>query len=191
MIKNIILDIGGVLFDDSKENIEKILNKNCDEIYKNAYGGGFKECLLGKKSIKEHIKDLSNQKDFQDINYILSAENLSKSFPLITRNFEYMKKLKKQGYQLYLLSNITEDSYRYINQTINIKSIFNGGVYSYQEGIKKPNTDIYDLLVKKFQLNKRETIFFDDKIKNVKAARQVGIKSIVFHSIEDIKNNIK
>ena len=34
MIKNIILDVGGILFDDSKNNIEKILGKDCDYIYK-------------------------------------------------------------------------------------------------------------------------------------------------------------
>lgn len=34
MIKNIVLDIGGILFDDSKSNVEKLLHKNCDTIYK-------------------------------------------------------------------------------------------------------------------------------------------------------------
>lgn len=29
MIKNIVLDVGGVIFDDSKQNIQKLLNKNC------------------------------------------------------------------------------------------------------------------------------------------------------------------
>ena len=43
----------------------------------------------------------------------------------------------------------------------------------------------------KFNLNKSETIFFDDKEKNVIAACKTGIKSIVFHSIEDIQENIK
>ena len=42
MIRNIVLDIGGVFFGDSKHNLEKLLNKNCDnwlmvEILKNAY----------------------------------------------------------------------------------------------------------------------------------------------------------
>lgn len=50
MIKNIILDVGGILFDDSKDNIEKILGKDCDYIYKTAYGKEFKKCLLGKLS---------------------------------------------------------------------------------------------------------------------------------------------
>lgn len=38
MIKNIVLDVGGVIFDDSKQNIQKLLNKKCDNIYKNSYG---------------------------------------------------------------------------------------------------------------------------------------------------------
>ena len=38
MVKNIILDVGGILFDDSKENIEKLLGKDCDYIYKITYG---------------------------------------------------------------------------------------------------------------------------------------------------------
>lgn len=36
-IKNIVLDVGGIIFDDSKKNIEKLLGKNCDIIYKLAY----------------------------------------------------------------------------------------------------------------------------------------------------------
>ena len=94
MIKNIVLDVGGVIFDDSKQNIQKLLNKNCDNIYKIAYGGGFKKCLLGEISVQEHINSLKNEKDFNDISYILKKENLIKSYPLIKNNFEYMEFLK-------------------------------------------------------------------------------------------------
>lgn len=189
-IKNIVLDIGGVFFDDSKKNIEKLLGKNCDIIYKLAYGKSFKECLLGNKKVNEHIESLSNYKEFEDLKYILSKKNLSKSYPLIITNFEYIKTLKKQGYKLYLLTNITEDSYNYINDLININSIFDGGIYSYQEHIIKPDKRIYNLLIDKYSLKKSETIFFDDKEKNVISAINQGISSYVFKSIEDIKNNI-
>ena len=189
-IKNIVLDIGGVIFDDSKKNIEKLLGKNCDVIYKLAYGKSFKECLLGNKKVNEHIESLSNYKEFEDLKYILSKKNLLKSYPLITTNFEYIKTLKKQGYKLYLLTNITEDSYNYINDLININSIFDGGIYSYQEHIIKPDKRIYNLLIDKYSLKKSETIFFDDKEKNIISAINQGISSYVFKSIEDIKNNI-
>lgn len=189
-IKNIILDVGGILFCDSKKNIEKVLNKNCDLIYKTAYGPGFKECLLGNKTIQEHINSLSNTENFNDINYILNKDNQSITYPLIKENFEYIKQLKEEGYKLYLLTNITEETYNHINKVINIKNIFDGGIYSYQEHLTKPDPNIYHLIISKFKLNKEETIFFDDKEKNVIAARNVGIKSITFNSIEDIKNNI-
>lgn len=191
MIKNIVLDVGGVIFDDSKQNIQKLLNKNCDNIYKLAYGGGFKKCLLGEISVQEHINSLKNEKDFNDISYILKKENLIKSYPLIKNNFEYIKVLRKRGYKLFLLTNITEDSYNYINELININEKFDGGIYSYQEHLIKPDYDIYNLLINRFNLNKDETIFFDDKEKNVKAANEVGIKSYVFTSINDIESNLE
>ena len=191
MIKNIVLDVGGVIFDDSKQNIQKLLNKNCDNIYKIAYGSGFKKCLLGEISVQEHINSLKDEKDFNDISYILKKENLIKSYPLIKNNFEYIKDLRKRGYKLFLLTNITEDSYNYINELINIKVKFDGGIYSYQEHLIKPDYDIYNLLINRFNLNKDETIFFDDKEKNVKAANEVGIKSYVFTSINDIESNLE
>ena len=191
MIKNIVLDVGGVIFDDSKQNIQKLLNKNCDNIYKIAYGGGFKKCLLGEISVQEHINSLKNEKDFNDISYILKKENLIKSYPLIKNNFEYIKGLRKRGYKLFLLTNITEDSYNYINELININEKFDGGIYSYQEHLIKPDYDIYNLLINRFNLNKDETIFFDDKEKIVKAANEVGLKSYVFTSIIDIESNLE
>lgn len=187
-IKNIILDVGGILFDDSKINIEKVLNKNCDLIYKNAYGSNFKQCLLGYKTVKEHINSFSNTNHFKDISYILNKDNLSITYPLIRENLEYIMQLKRNGYKIYLLTNITEENYNYINSVININSTFDGGIYSYQEHLVKPDPNIYNLIIDKFKLNKEETIFFDDKEKSVIAASKIGMKSVVFNSINDMKN---
>ncbi len=190
MIKNIIFDVGGILFDDSKESITKLLGKDSTNIYKAAYGQDFKKCLLGQITVQEHLNNLKNNPDFNDIKFILTKEYLPKSYPLLEENFNYIKALKDKGYKLFLLTNITEDSYNYINETININSIFTGGIYSYQEHLIKPNPEIYELIIKRFNLNKNETIFFDDKEKNVKAAKETGLKSIVFTSLQDIKDNI-
>lgn len=190
MIKNIIFDVGGILFDDSKESITKLLGKDSTNIYKAAYGQDFKKCLLGQITVQEHLNNLKNNPDFNDIKFILTKEYLPKSYPLLEENFNYIKALKDKGYKLFLLTNITEDSYNYINETININSIFTGGIYSYQEHLIKPNPEIYKLIIKRFNLNKNETIFFDDKEKNVKAAKETGLKSIVFTSLQDIKDNI-
>ncbi len=72
MIKNIIFDIGGILFDDSKENIDKVLNKDSEIIYKKAYRGDFKKCLLGEINVDKYIESFKNDLDYNDIAYILS-----------------------------------------------------------------------------------------------------------------------
>ncbi len=189
-IKNIILDVGGVLFDDSKRNIEHVLNKNCDLIYKTAYGSTFRDCLLGYKTVQEHVDNLLNSPHFSDISYILNNNNLSITFPLMEKNLSYIKDLKKDGYKIYLLTNITKDGYDYIDSMVNIDNTFDGGIYSYKEHFIKPDINIYKLLIDRFKLNKDECVFFDDKERNVLAARNLGIKSFVFRSISDIVDNI-
>lgn len=190
MIKNVIFDIGGILFDDSKENLEKLLNKDCSNIYKIAYGKEFKKCLLGQMKVDDFLEKLRDKKEFSDISYILKSDNLKETYPLIKNNFEYIKNLKKRGYKLYLLSNITEDSYFYINNLIDIDSIFKGGIYSYKENLIKPDYNIYNLIVDRFKFDKSETIFFDDKEKNVIAANKMGLKSYVFTSIDDVEKKL-
>lgn len=50
MIKNIILDIGGIILDDGKENLRKYLHvseEKTNELYKIVYGSkGFRQYLL-------------------------------------------------------------------------------------------------------------------------------------------------
>ena len=191
MIKNIIFDIGGVMFDDSTQNINKVLNENSELLCKKVYGKTFWNCVLGNTEVSDYIESFKDDKDYDKIKYILSRDNLHISYPLIQANFDYISKLKDKGYYLYILSNITRDSYEYVNDTIDINKIFNGGVYSYQEELVKPDRRIYELIVEKYNLNKEETMFFDDKQKNIDAANEFGIKGVLFKTIEDIENNLK
>ena len=46
------------------------------------------------------------------------------------------------------------------------------------------------MIVDRFKLDKSETIFFDDKEKNVIAANKMGLKSYVFTSIDDVEKKL-
>lgn len=195
MIKNIILDIGGVICDDGYRNLSKVLNireEQGKEIAKIAYGGDFKKCLLGESAIIEHIKNL--QKNYPElateIEYILAPQNYKETFPVIQETLELVLKLKAEGYKIYILSNITKESFEYFKNVIKFEKYFDGGAYSFQEVMIKPNYEFYEVLIKKYDLVKEECIFFDDKQKNVEAGNRIGIKSIKFNTIEDIKKNL-
>ena len=190
MIKNLIFDIGGVMFDDSTKNINKVLNENSELLCKKVYGKTFLDCVLGNVDVSNYIESFKDDSDYEKVKYILSRDNLHISYPLMKDNFDYISKLKDKGYNLYILSNITKDSYEYVNDTIDINKIFDGGVYSYQEGLVKPDRRIYELIVERYNLNKDETMFIDDKQKNIDAANKFGIKGVLFKTIKDIEDNL-
>lgn len=191
MIKNIIFDIGGIMFDDSTKNISNILNEDAYELCKKVYGKSFKDCVLGNQEVSDYIETFKNDIDYETIKYILGKDNLHISYPLMKDNFNYISRLKDEGYNLYILSNIAKESYEYVKSTIDLDKVFKGGVYSYQEKLLKPDRKIYEMIVKRYNLNKDETMFFDDKQKNVDAACEFGIKGVLFRTIEDIENNLK
>ena len=191
MIKNIIFDIGGVMFDDSTQNISNILNIDASELCKKVYGKSFVDCVLGNQEVSDYIETFKNDSDYEAIKYILGKDNLHISYPLMQDNFDYISRLKDKGYNLYILSNIAKESYEHVKSTIDIDKVFKGGVYSYQEKLLKPDRKIYELIVNRYNLNKDETMFFDDKQKNIDAACEFGLKGVLFRTIEDIENNLK
>lgn len=187
MVKNIIFDIGGIIFDDDNIVISNMMGEDCTEICRKIYSG-LRNCTLGNLEVKDYIETFKGDKDYEKIKYILSSDNFNMSYPLIKDNYEYIKGLKEKGYNIYLLSNITRETYTYVSSLIDINGVFSGGIFSYQEHLVKPDPKIFELIVNRYSLNKDETIFFDDRKKNVLAASECGIKSYVFNSVDDVEN---
>ena len=51
---------------------------------------------------------------------------------------------------------------------------FDGVILSHHLGFKKPELDIYEYAIKKYNLNSGKVLMVDDTIKNLKAASSVG-----------------
>ena len=197
MIRNIIFDIGGVLLNYNpktyldKLNIEeskrKILN---DVIFHNPK---WKDCLNGCITNSELIEYLvkENQKYKSEIEQILSKENLKYMLPPKQEMIEYYKTLKQKGYKIYLCSNITKDTYNYIKDSFEIIRVADGGVFSCFENISKPNVEIYQKLIEKYDLDIGKSILIDDTKRNIISANDIGLKGILFNNIEDIKKILK
>ena len=61
--------------------------------------------------------------------------------------------------------------------------VSDGGVYSCEEGVVKPDEQIYTVLLERYGLKAEETIFIDDGRRNIRAARKLG-----FHTVRHINN---
>lgn len=197
MIKNFVFDIGGVVLDNSKETLQNYLNKTeneTKELTKIVYGSSlFKKVLLGDMSQTECMEQLIIQypEHIEDIEKILSVNYQKEILPLKRETLDIIYKLKEKNYKIYLLSNLTAETYNYIKNELNILDIFDGGIFSFKDKLLKPHKEIYELLLNRYNLNKEETIFFDDILKNVEAGNELGIKSIQFKTVEDIINIIE
>lgn len=191
MIKNLVFDIGGVILteltvdyfdlnEDEKKNLNKII----------FYDKRFRKCLNGDMKVDEYLFELikENSRYKKEIEMILGIKYQKYMLPIKKDVLELLYELKKD-YNIYFLSNLTDVSYNYLYNEVGILKDF-PGIYSFKEHMQKPSEEIYELLIKRFNLVKEETVFFDNTQKNVDAGNRVGIKSVLFKDVSDILNNI-
>lgn len=79
---------------------------------------------------------------------------------------------------LYFLSNMPRPYARELEQKHAFLQHFDGGVFSGDVRLSKPDPAIYQLLQSRYQLRPESTLFIDDLHANVQAAQQLGWQGI-------------
>jgi HAD superfamily hydrolase (TIGR01509 family) len=62
---------------------------------------------------------------------------------------------------------------------------FSGGVVSSAEKLLKPQPEIYQVLIERYGLNPKETLFIDDLLPNIEGAAAAGFQTL---HLEDHRN---
>lgn len=142
---------------------------------------------------RQEVYDINMQKDYGYISYdeylAATAEVLGKTTSEIDviiqdkhiRNkelVEYIRHLKAEGvYKIGMLSNIGE---RFIDELFGeeLTKLFDTVVLSYQEGLAKPNPEIFTLMAERMGLHPGECIMIDDLADNCEGAEIAGMESI-------------
>ena len=106
-------------------------------------------------------------------------------------NVDLALKLKQKGYPIYLLSNFPGDQFEKYRLQNSFLNEFDDRIISGDVGLAKPDIKIYQLAIKKFNLNPEESLFIDDKIENTRGAEQVGIKTIQLQKPENLDKEIR
>ena len=84
--------------------------------------------------------------------------------------------------RLYFLSNMPEPYARVLEQRHAFLEWFDGGMFSGDVKLLKPQPEIYQLLETRFSLDPAKTMFVDDLLANVEAARARGWRGVQFES---------
>jgi HAD superfamily hydrolase (TIGR01509 family) len=86
---------------------------------------------------------------------------------------------KTQGYKIYILSNMPGPFYKELLHNYDFFNHCDGIVASYQIKFIKPELEIYQYLLEKFNIDPRTALFIDDVEENIVAGNSLGIDGIV------------
>ncbi len=99
--------------------------------------------------------------------------------------------LKRHGLRTAILSNMGDSVLENMQREFDWLGRFDVLVWSYQHGIAKPDPAIYRLTLDQLGTSPQETLFLDDKLVNIEAARALGMMGIVFSTVDQLRNDLK
>lgn len=196
MIKNIISDIGNVLFEfDTAGFIEKNIETEDKEKFFDSVFGSENWNLMDKGDLAFNDARnyfLSVYPKYKDILNKLFDSSLTLCLNMNNNNINILKEYKEKGYNIYYLSNMSVETFECINKKTDFfEKTCIGGVVSAYEKMIKPSEEIYKLLLMRFDLKAEECLFVDDNLNNVNSALKLGFNSFQLKNMSDMKIELK
>ncbi len=103
---------------------------------------------------------------------------------------EVLISLKSSGYNVYGLTNWSDQTFSIIPEEFDILNFLDGVVVSGKEGVVKPDPDIYQLLIDRYDIDPASSVFIDDSKSNIDVAQSLGFHTIHFKSSDQMKSEL-
>ena len=199
-IKAIIFDAYGTLFDVNSA-AEKCKDKIGDkwEGFANYWRTTQLEYTWLRSLMKRHkdfwqITEDSLDKSMNafNINKSMRSEllNLYKTLNTFPEVKDVLNKLKEKNYKLAILSNGTPSLLNELVKSNNIENIFDD-IFSIEDvGIYKPDSRVYDIPTKKYQIQKNEVAFLSANTWDVSGGGNYGYNAIWVNRNNNIFDNL-
>lgn len=92
----------------------------------------------------------------------------------------WIRSVKERGRQVLFLSNYSRKVRREAADALDFLPELDGGVWSYEEHLIKPDRWIYECLLERYYLKPEETVFIDDNEPNLRQPQLLGMRTIRF-----------
>ncbi|OGI68092.1 hypothetical protein A2738_02815 [Candidatus Nomurabacteria bacterium RIFCSPHIGHO2_01_FULL_42_15] len=104
----------------------------------------------------------------------------------------FAREFKKRGIKVFFLSNSLEEVARYYREQYPwIDEIADKVYFSFETGLKKPDTRAWENILSENDLKPEECVYFDDQEKHVAASQSVGIQAFLFTGEKDFQEKIR
>lgn len=186
-IKNVVFDLGGVVFARDPRKFEPEFIKFFSYILLPKMPEFWEEYDRGVVSYEEVIDALAA---YNSCDRELARKNLERSIltqEQLPSTKALIEALKGAGYRLYVLSNMSKEFIEFLRKQ-EVYANFDGEVVSCEEHVIKPDAEIYRTLIARYGLNPKETLFIDDRKANVEAAMAEGWQGYHFDARDPKKS---
>jgi 2-haloacid dehalogenase len=186
-IEAVLLDLGGVLIDwnprylyrphfgDDLEAMEHFLARVCAPEWNLQMDAGkpFAEAVAERqRQFPEHAALIALWKDGW-------AQMLRDVIP---ETVQILAELRSRGRRLFALTNWSAETFPVAQRRFPFLQWFEDIVVSGEVKLAKPDPRIYRLALERNRLRAETTLFVDDALHNVRAARALGLPAIHFQS---------
>jgi putative hydrolase of the HAD superfamily len=100
------------------------------------------------------------------------------------------EQIKQRGLRTAILSNMGDVICDYILREHAWIQRFDTLIWSFQVNLIKPDPAIYRVAMERLGTFPEETLFIDDKMPNVDAARALGMKALLFTSVPQLRSDL-
>lgn len=192
MIKAIIFDVGGVYlqgsFTDFVNKSYKILGINDtfqtgrELVFDHDYNRG---CISVDECFRKYFSVFISDEQMEKIKEIWST-----TWVLTEEMRELVRGLKNHGYRLAILSvSDLFNSQKYRER--GWYDDFDPVVLSHEEGLLKPERRLYEITLERLGLPANECLFIDNEVDALPPAQALGMETIHFESIEQLKEEFE
>ena len=198
-IKNIIFDYGNVIFNidfvKAQEAWKQLGISNADVFFdhkqQDEIFNKFDRGEVSANEFRNYIRERSGNVNLTD-QQIDTAWN-SMLLGVEKGNHELLTKIKNK-YRTFLLSNTNAIHYDHIMKYLEINFGFQGNdhlfektYYSHLTGMRKPEINIFKMVLKENNLDASQTLFIDDSPQHLIGAEQLGIKTFLLTKPDTIQ----
>jgi HAD superfamily hydrolase (TIGR01509 family) len=185
LIRDIVFDIGKVFVHLDPGPILRFLSEHrapCEDL----------ETLIERIALEEHecgrVSGAELLERMRRLTAVpVSAEALHAKwldmFELQPAMVDLARRLSER-HGVYLLSNVGDLHWQHLCSEYGLHRLGHGALTSFEAGITKPHERIYAEAERRFALEPAATVFVDDRVANVEAARSRGWHGIVHRSYE-------
>lgn len=188
-LKAVIFDFGGVLVRTRSQELrsrwEERLGLSPGEASEIVFGGESGTAAQhGHITDDEHWQWLGRRLELNPEDLAAFRHDFFSEDILDMELLAYVDRLHAAGYHLGLLSNMADNARMIFGEKYGILSHFDTVTISSEEGIMKPDPDIFEAALARAGAGPNQAVFVDDFVANVEGARRVGMLGIHFRNTE-------